>query len=41
MAYFERGTGWPEQLGKVIGDTFSAFIFISVILLIVYNVLLR
>jgi len=35
MAYFKRGTGWSEQLGKVIGDIFSALIVICVILVVV------
>ena len=25
MQYFEPGTGWPEQLGKVIGDALAAW----------------
>jgi hypothetical protein len=33
MAYFEPGTAWPEQLGKVIGDTIAAFFVLSVIVL--------
>jgi uncharacterized membrane protein len=40
IAYFdENTTEWPEQLGKVIGDAFSALVFISVVVLIITNVL--
>ena len=39
MAYFDENTAWPEQLGKVIGDAFSALIVISVVVLIITNVL--
>jgi hypothetical protein len=33
MQYFEPGTGWPEQLGKVIGDALAAFFILSVTVL--------
>jgi hypothetical protein len=33
MQYFEPSTGWPEQLGKVIGDALAAFFILSVIVL--------
>ena len=39
MAYFDGYTEWPEQLGKVIGDVFSAPIVISVVVLVASNVL--
>jgi len=41
MAYFEPGTGWLEQLGKVIGDTFAALIVMSVIILVMSQMLLK
>ena len=40
MAYFdENTTEWPEQLGKVIGDAFSALVFISVVVLMITIIL--
>ena len=39
MAYFEKNTGWQEQLGKVIGDTLAALIIICVIVLVAHTVL--
>jgi hypothetical protein len=39
MAYFAPGTVWPEQLGKVIGDTFAALIVMCVILLVISQML--
>jgi hypothetical protein len=39
MAYFEPGTGWPEQLGKIIGDTGAALVIFGVILLVVTQML--
>ncbi len=39
MAYFEANTGWPEQLGKVIGNVLSALIVISIVVVVTYNVL--
>ena len=39
MAYFDENAGWPEQLGKVIGDTLSAIIIICVIVVVAHNVL--
>jgi hypothetical protein len=41
VAYFDGYPEWPEQLGKVIGDVFSALVVISVVVLIITNVLLR
>ena len=41
MAYFEPGTGWLEQLGKVIGDTFAALIVLGVIVLVLSQMLLK
>ncbi|HVI13523.1 MAG TPA: hypothetical protein VM822_11675 [Pseudolabrys sp.] len=41
MAYFAPGTGWQEQLGKVIGDTFAALIVMGVILLVISQMLLK
>jgi hypothetical protein len=35
MAYLEPGTGWPEQLGKIIGDAFAALVIFAVLLLVV------
>jgi hypothetical protein len=39
MPYFEPKTGWPEQLGKLIGDAFAAATIISVIALVLVNIL--
>jgi len=39
MTYFEPGTGWPEQLGKIIGDAFAALVIFGVILLAVTQML--
>jgi hypothetical protein len=33
MTYFERNTGWSEQLGKLIGDALAAAMIISVVAL--------
>jgi hypothetical protein len=38
MAYFDGYTEWPEQLGKVIGDVFSALMIIAVVALVFTNV---
>ena len=39
MAYIDESTtGWPEQLGKVIGDIFSVLVVISVVVLVITNV---
>jgi len=32
MVYFEPNTGWPEQLGKIIGDAFAAAVVVSVLI---------
>jgi hypothetical protein len=40
MAYFELGTGWHEQLGKLIGDTFAALIIFAVLLLAISQMVL-
>jgi len=39
MAYFGEYTEWPEQLGKIIGDVFSALVFISVVVLMITIIL--
>jgi len=41
MTYFGPGTGWQEQLGKLIGDTFAAFIVMSVIILVISQMLFK
>ena len=39
MAYFGKYTEWPEQLGKIIGDVFSALVFFSVVVLMITIIL--
>ena len=34
MVYFEPNTGWPEQLGKIMGDAFAAAMVVSVLVLV-------
>jgi hypothetical protein len=33
MQYFDEADGRPERVGKVIGDVFSAFIYVFVVVL--------
>jgi hypothetical protein len=33
MSYFEPSAKRPERIGKVMGDIFSAFIFLSIIVM--------
>ena len=39
MVYFEPNTGWPEQLGKIIGDAFAAAVVVSVLILVTSSML--
>ena len=39
MEYFEPRTGWPEQLGKIMGDAFAAAMVVSVIVLVLSSFL--
>ena len=39
MEYFEAKTGWPEQLGKIMGDAFAAAIVVSVLVLVLSSML--
>ena len=39
MRYFEPNTGWPEQLGKIMGDAFAAAMIISVVVLVLASLL--
>lgn len=38
MAYFKSGTGWPEQMGKLIGDTLASTIVVFVVVLVIANI---
>ena len=40
MVYFEPNTGWPEQLGKIMGDAFAAAMVVSVLVLVTSSMLL-
>jgi hypothetical protein len=39
MGYFEPNTGWPEQLGKIMGDAFAAAMIIFVVVLVLVSFL--
>jgi len=39
MGYFEPNTGWPEQLGKIMGDAFAAAVVVSVVVLVASSLL--
>lgn len=39
MTYFDPDTGWPEQLGKLIGDTLASAIVVFVVVLVIANIL--
>jgi|RhisoiCoNPM_1038542.scaffolds.fasta_scaffold22297_1 hypothetical protein len=39
MGYFEPNTGWPEQLGKIMGDAFAAAVVVSVAVLVASSLL--
>jgi hypothetical protein len=39
MVYFEPNTGWPEQLGKIMGDAFAAAMVVSVLVLVTSSML--
>ena len=41
MQYFDESSDKYERLGKVIGDTFSAFIVLALILIFTYSMMLR